>query len=137
MENKETLEEAMDRLYNYPGQAGIENKHSFMHGAFWQAERMYSQEEVNEIIAEAWLSCEDNEGDETFTNARERILTQMLKEILHQLAIAAMTQKKYMDGLKEETYEDIHSMLRAKQLIEGIIEIETKKQLLLDLGTKA
>ena len=60
----------------------------------------------------------------------------MLKEILHQLALATMTQKKLMNELKEETYDDIQSMLRGKQLIEGIIEIETKKQLLLDLGSK-
>lgn len=39
-------------------------------------ERRYSGEEVNSIIAEAWNSCEDNEGDETFTQARDRILRQ-------------------------------------------------------------
>jgi hypothetical protein len=39
-------------------------------------ERRYSGEEVNSIIAEAWNSCEDNEGDETFTQARGRILNQ-------------------------------------------------------------
>jgi len=41
-------------------------------------ERMYSKEEVNEIIAEAWNSCEDNEG-ETFTEVRKRILEQYKK----------------------------------------------------------
>lgn len=45
----------------------------FIAGAKWQAEQMYSVEEVKEIIAEAWLSCEDNEG-ETFTEANKRIL---------------------------------------------------------------
>jgi hypothetical protein len=40
---------------------------------------MYSEEEVNEIIAETWLSVEDNEGDETFSQARERILGQFKK----------------------------------------------------------
>lgn len=39
-------------------------------------ERRYSGEEVNSIIAETWNSCEDNEGDETFTQARDRILRQ-------------------------------------------------------------
>jgi hypothetical protein len=40
-----------------------------------QQEKSYSEEEVNEIIAEAWNSCEDNEG-ETFTEVRKRILEQ-------------------------------------------------------------
>ena len=44
-----------------------------------QDERMYSEEEVNEIIAEAWNSCEDNEG-ETFTEARKRIIEQFKKK---------------------------------------------------------
>ena len=39
----------------------------------------YSDEEVNEIIAEAWNSCEDNEG-EIFTEARKRILEQFKKK---------------------------------------------------------
>ncbi len=42
-------------------------------------ERSYSEEEVNEIIAEAWNSCEDNEN-ETFTEARNRILEQFKKK---------------------------------------------------------
>lgn len=46
--------------------------------AKWQKKRSYSEEEVNEIIAEAWNSCEDNEG-ETFTEARKRILKQFKK----------------------------------------------------------
>jgi hemerythrin-like domain-containing protein len=44
-----------------------------------QAKRMYSEEEVNEIIAETWNSCEDNEG-ETFTEAIKRILEQIKKK---------------------------------------------------------
>jgi len=39
-------------------------------------EKRYSEEEVDSIIAETWNSCEDNEGDETFTQARGRILNQ-------------------------------------------------------------
>lgn len=42
---------------------------------------MYSTEEVNEIISEAWLSAEDNEG-ETFTEARTRILNSYNKKPL-------------------------------------------------------
>jgi hypothetical protein len=49
------------------------------YGANWQAERMYSEEEVNEIISAAWLSCEDNEG-ETFTEVRKRILEKFKKK---------------------------------------------------------
>ena len=41
-----------------------------------KVERMYSEEEVNEIIAEVWNSCEDNEG-ETFIEVRKRILEQL------------------------------------------------------------
>ena len=48
-------------------------REAFIKGYKLAQERSYSEEEVNEIIAEAWNSCEDNEG-ETFTEARERIL---------------------------------------------------------------
>jgi hypothetical protein len=44
-----------------------------------QQERSYSEEEVSEIIAESWNSCEDNEG-ETFTEARKRILEAFKKK---------------------------------------------------------
>ena len=56
-----------------------DNFGSFKAGAEWQASRGYSEEEVNEIIAEAWNSCEDNEG-ETFTEVRKRILEQFKKK---------------------------------------------------------
>ena len=39
----------------------------------WKQEGLFSEENVNEIIAETWNSCEDNEG-ETYTQARERIM---------------------------------------------------------------
>lgn len=82
--NKETIEEASKHYaHNWFEMHETNNykalKQGFIAGAKWQAERMYSQEEVNEIIAETWLSCEDNEGDETFTNARERIIRQFKK----------------------------------------------------------
>ena len=86
---QETLEEAVDKasLLEFPikewyrsGDYSREEitaaRDGFKRGAKWQAERMYSEEEVNSIIAEAWNSCEDNEGDETFTQARDRILNQ-------------------------------------------------------------
>lgn len=39
----------------------------------WKQEGLFSEKDVNEIIAETWNSCEDNEG-ETYTQARERIM---------------------------------------------------------------
>jgi hypothetical protein len=54
-------------------------KQDFIEGANWQAERMFSKEEVNEIISAVWISCEDNEG-KTFTEVRRRILEQFKKK---------------------------------------------------------
>ncbi len=39
----------------------------------WKQEGLFSEKDVNEIIAETWNSCEDNEG-ETYTQVRERII---------------------------------------------------------------
>ena len=84
---KETIEEAAERLYPNDGYCdeiysdiGEFNREKWIEGAKWNQERSYSQEEVNEIIAESWNSCEDNEGNETFTQARERILKQFKKK---------------------------------------------------------
>lgn len=77
--NKETLEEAAEKIYNeFPLRSESLNnlaKEKFIAGVKWQQERSYSKKEVNEILAETWNSCEDNEG-ETFTEARKRILGQ-------------------------------------------------------------
>ena len=74
---QETLEEVALRFLPH---SEVEHDTDFItgfeFGAKWQQERSYSPEEVNFIIAEAWNSCEDNEGDETFTQARDRILRQ-------------------------------------------------------------
>ena len=67
---QETLEEAANRLFYIVGN---------IPGAKWQSERMYSEQEVNEIIAEVWNTCEDNEDNETFTQVRKRILEQFKK----------------------------------------------------------
>ena len=73
---KETLEEAAERAVK----SGLfKDKTLFIAGAKWQAERMFSKEEVNEIISAVWVSCEDNEG-ETFTEVRKRILEQFKKK---------------------------------------------------------
>ena len=49
---QETLEEVAERLYSdkeYPMYGEI-RRHSFTTGAKWQAERMYSEEEVEHLI---------------------------------------------------------------------------------------
>lgn len=81
MNSKETLETAAENQCEIEGWGKYDStselfaiKNSFIAGAKWQQERMYSENEVNEIISETWLSCEDNEGNETFTQSRKRIL---------------------------------------------------------------
>ena len=52
MKNKETLEEAAERLY--PGVDRQVDRMLFINGAKWQAERMYSEEEVVNILIKAY-----------------------------------------------------------------------------------
>jgi hypothetical protein len=52
---QETLEEAAERLW-LDSTSQLTSKNSFIQGAKWQQERMYSEEEVEEIIK---LSCEE------------------------------------------------------------------------------
>lgn len=84
MKNKETLEEAMANSYiDFAKSNEDVSLYSFVagwdKGVKYQQKRSYSEEEVNEIIAEAWNSCEDNEG-ETFTEVRKRIIEQFKKK---------------------------------------------------------
>ena len=46
---QETIEEAAERLWNDPSKQ-LTSKNSFIAGAKWQAERMYSEEEVLDIL---------------------------------------------------------------------------------------
>jgi hypothetical protein len=46
---KETIEETAERLWNDPSKQ-LTSKNSFIEGAKFQAERMYSEEEVLELI---------------------------------------------------------------------------------------
>ena len=46
--NKEKLEEAAERLYPFIDE--LASKRSFIEGAKWQQERMYSEEEVYNLI---------------------------------------------------------------------------------------
>jgi hypothetical protein len=79
-----TLEEAAEKYYP-PYTNGIITdeiralREGFVKGYEVQAERMFSKEEVNEIISAVWISCEDNEG-KTFTEVRRRILEQFKKK---------------------------------------------------------
>jgi hypothetical protein len=57
MKDKETLEKAAERLYPNEGyneevycDIGELSREIFIEGAKWQAERMYSEEEVKQII---------------------------------------------------------------------------------------
>ena len=52
MKNKETLEEAAERLY--PGVDRQVDRMLFINGAKWQAEKMYSEEEVVNILIKAY-----------------------------------------------------------------------------------
>jgi hypothetical protein len=50
-DKQETAEEAANRLWKINNEEGIVSKNSFIKGAKWQAERMYSEEEVRNLIA--------------------------------------------------------------------------------------
>jgi hypothetical protein len=61
---QETLEKAAERLYQYQSQnppytiiTPKDKVEGFMAGAKWQAERMYSEEEVKHIVSEALQSA--------------------------------------------------------------------------------
>ena len=57
--NKETLEEASDRAYN----CGLfSTKTAFIAGTKWQAERMYSEEEVKKIAFNFYYDMSNKMG---------------------------------------------------------------------------
>ena len=58
-EIKETFEEAAENYVRNEPDATLKliSKYSFKDGAEWQQERMYSEEEVKEIIIDAINSC--------------------------------------------------------------------------------
>ena len=56
MKNKETLEEAAERLYptdcsNWSIKVPLDERRSFVEGAKWQQERSYSEEEVDVLVS--------------------------------------------------------------------------------------
>ena len=56
--------------------------------------------------------------------------------MLEELQNICKKQKTLMSVMGKESCDDIHSILRSKQLAENIIELEVKKQLLIDLIAK-
>jgi hypothetical protein len=66
MKNKETIEEAAEN--NYPEgdvwtiEQALIRRLAFINGAKWQAERMYSEEEVEEIFKQAQLCAVKSDG---------------------------------------------------------------------------
>lgn len=58
MKNKETLEEAAERIFKEKGFNVFnhyDTRPSFIEGAKWQAERMYSEEEVCKLLKKAFF----------------------------------------------------------------------------------
>jgi hypothetical protein len=56
--------------------------------------------------------------------------------MLDELQKVCTKQNALMLTMGKESCDDIHSILRSKQLAENIIELEVKKQLLIDLIAK-
>jgi hypothetical protein len=56
--------------------------------------------------------------------------------MLDELQKVCTKQNALMLSMCKESCDDIHSVLRSKQLAESIIELEIKKQLLIDLIAK-
>ena len=57
-DKQETLEEAAEKKYGLSDQYW-KDRIGFMHGAKWQAERMYSEEEVKQIIDATLIEYSD------------------------------------------------------------------------------
>jgi hypothetical protein len=72
---QETLEEASWKFNPLKKLDGEFLRHAFKEGAKWQAERMYSEEEVKKIMALTWIICLDSNGED-FTDNRNEILKQ-------------------------------------------------------------
>jgi hypothetical protein len=56
--------------------------------------------------------------------------------MLDELQKVCTKQNALMLVMGNESCDDIHSVLRSKQLAENVIELEVKKQLLIDLISK-
>jgi hypothetical protein len=56
MNNKETIEEAAERLVSRT-YGNVVSKSSFIEGAKWQSERMYTEEEVRKLLETQRGNC--------------------------------------------------------------------------------
>ena len=85
MSNKETLEEFAKRIANDSKHSGIKLDYQdgiyygIEIGAKYQAERMYSEEYVKLLMAETWIRCVGNNGN-NFKEVRDKILKQFKKQ---------------------------------------------------------
>jgi hypothetical protein len=71
---QETLEEVALRLY--PEEWNWREKRIFKEGAKWQAERMYSEEDIKNAFLEGW---ELRDGELTFRKAKNKWFKQFKK----------------------------------------------------------
>jgi hypothetical protein len=79
---QETLEEAAENYVNYCSRFVSEDedladadRRGFIYGAKWQQERINSDEDIESIIAETWIQCVKNDGN-NFKAARDGIIKQ-------------------------------------------------------------
>jgi len=85
---KETLEEAAERLYPENWQSIMDGKHdsnsyernAFIGGAKWQAERMYSEEDLKLILQ---LFVKDTRGNSPWVDADDEWFEQFKKKLCH------------------------------------------------------
>jgi hypothetical protein len=76
---KETLEEAAERMWNNPNEE-LTSKSSFIKGAKWQAERMYSKEEVDVLIHDLINKFTDWSGSYVYNDKLIEIYKQLKKK---------------------------------------------------------
>jgi hypothetical protein len=80
MSNKEqTLEEAAKRIYGSDASKDVEY-YAFILGAKWQAERMYSEEEVKNIVEEARWQVPATGNPREFTKNFDKWFEQLKKK---------------------------------------------------------
>ena len=79
---QETLEEAAENYVNYCSRFVSEDedladadRRGFLFGAKWQQERIHNDEDIESIIAETWIQCVKNDGN-NFKAARDGIIKQ-------------------------------------------------------------
>ena len=97
MENKETLEEAAERLYSdkfYPMYGSI-RRDAFINGAKWQQERSYSEEEVLGILNEFCDNFYEN-------SIREDIIIKWFKQFKKKIMTPKQKARELVDKYKKQ-----------------------------------